>query len=486
MRQKLSVLIVLLIFLFVPAAQAAAVQVIINDERHLEPETIVRESTTLVPLRDIFEALDATVDWDANTETITATRDESTIILRVESRKADLNGTELELAQPARIINNVTYVPLRFVSESLGAQVDWNSNTGVIRIDLPAEKPKPSAANRGGDEDAGKLSVPSSVWMPDGAIIERDYTWEYDSKKFKQTFEIPTDLWETYSKRERLQSNNLAHYVTDLGDDDLLTLIASELATFAQGKGYSDREIIEFVTSFVQHFEYIADEESKDQAQYTRYPVETLVEKRGDCEDTSILLASLLRALGLECVLLIFPEDPGHVAVGVNSNELTGIYYPYKNARYYYIETTSKDWKPGQVSEDYRGRNAHIQPLVPQAIIKHKTEIETISRRITDVTVTVFNTGSAPRNAAMYVALDAGGNKVYDQKLSAPFTLKPGDEKTLSFRLIGPPKHEPIVKVKIVDDNTILDESRFGGGNTDEASNKEDQDGKDKKDKNTA
>jgi len=47
-----------------------------------------------------------------------------------------------------------------------------------------------------------------------------------------------------------------------------------------------------------------------------KYPVETPVE-RGDCEDKSILLAAILRALGYRTALLVFPDDPGHMAVGV-------------------------------------------------------------------------------------------------------------------------------------------------------------------------
>ena len=86
----------------------------------------------LVPLRGIFEALGAQVQWDG-TKTITASKDSTTIKLIIGGQ-AFKNGQPVPLDVPAKVINGRTLVPLRFVSEALGASVNWDSGTQKITI----------------------------------------------------------------------------------------------------------------------------------------------------------------------------------------------------------------------------------------------------------------------------------------------------------------------------------------------------------------
>ena len=81
----------------------------------------VESGRTLVPLRAIFEALNATVEWDGYTNTVTATKGEKIIKLQIGNNVALIDGKEKALDIAAKIVNNRTFVPLRFVSESLGA-----------------------------------------------------------------------------------------------------------------------------------------------------------------------------------------------------------------------------------------------------------------------------------------------------------------------------------------------------------------------------
>ncbi len=89
---------------------------------------------TMVPLRLIFEALGATISWDQATMTVTAKKGTTTIKLTVGSAKAYINGVEYTLDQPAVAINNRTLVPVRFVSEALGAKIDWDGNRRLVII----------------------------------------------------------------------------------------------------------------------------------------------------------------------------------------------------------------------------------------------------------------------------------------------------------------------------------------------------------------
>lgn len=88
----------------------------------------------LVPMRGIFEALGAKVDWDGRLRLVTGTFHERIIRLTVGESVAKVDGSEVKLEVPAVIENGSTLVPLRFISESLKAQVNWDpkTNTAII------------------------------------------------------------------------------------------------------------------------------------------------------------------------------------------------------------------------------------------------------------------------------------------------------------------------------------------------------------------
>ncbi|HEX8464676.1 MAG TPA: copper amine oxidase N-terminal domain-containing protein, partial [Abditibacterium sp.] len=89
---------------------------------------------TLVPMRDIFEALGAQLSWNPVAQTITAQKDLTRIQLAINNRDALVNGRNVRLEQPAALVNGRTFVPLRFVAEATGAQVDWNGTLQLISI----------------------------------------------------------------------------------------------------------------------------------------------------------------------------------------------------------------------------------------------------------------------------------------------------------------------------------------------------------------
>lgn len=98
-----------------------------------QPPVIVNDRT-LVPLRAIFEALNAKVDWDAKTRTVTAQRGDVNLSLVIDTNIINKNGTNIEIDVPAKIINDKTMVPVRAISESLGASVNWYPKTRIITI----------------------------------------------------------------------------------------------------------------------------------------------------------------------------------------------------------------------------------------------------------------------------------------------------------------------------------------------------------------
>ena len=89
---------------------------------------VIENGRTLVPLRAIFEKIGASVEWDGTTQTVTATKDDTTVSLTLNSTTAKKNGQDITLDVPAKIINGRTLVPVRFVSDCFGVGVDWNAD----------------------------------------------------------------------------------------------------------------------------------------------------------------------------------------------------------------------------------------------------------------------------------------------------------------------------------------------------------------------
>ncbi|WP_055746442.1 stalk domain-containing protein [Brevibacillus choshinensis] len=95
---------------------------------------VLKNGTTLVPMREIFEAFGAEVKWDQATKMVTAVKGQTTVKLTIGSTQASAGSQIIKLTQAAQIIEGRTFVPLRFVSEALGAKVEWDEKTKVITI----------------------------------------------------------------------------------------------------------------------------------------------------------------------------------------------------------------------------------------------------------------------------------------------------------------------------------------------------------------
>ena len=97
------------------------------------PPTVV-DGRTLVPVRAIFEALGAAVDWDAAARTATGTTSDTTVIIQIDQQTAYVNGEAKTLDVPAQLINGSTMVPARFISEALGYDVTWYQPTQTAAV----------------------------------------------------------------------------------------------------------------------------------------------------------------------------------------------------------------------------------------------------------------------------------------------------------------------------------------------------------------
>lgn len=118
------------------AAAQQPITVLIDQQKlNLSTSSPVKDhDSILVPMRPIFEKLGLDLTWDAKTSTVTASKEGLVIKLQIGSKKASVNGTVKSLAVAPKMINNITYVPLRFVSEATGNQVSWDAKANTVAI----------------------------------------------------------------------------------------------------------------------------------------------------------------------------------------------------------------------------------------------------------------------------------------------------------------------------------------------------------------
>lgn len=98
-----------------------------------QPPKIVK-GRMLIPIRVVMEGLQAEVNWNQETKTIYIVKDSVNLELRIGSSFAKVNGESKEFDAAAQLINGRTYVPLRFISETMGANVTWDAKESQVSI----------------------------------------------------------------------------------------------------------------------------------------------------------------------------------------------------------------------------------------------------------------------------------------------------------------------------------------------------------------
>jgi len=184
------------------------------------------------------------------------------------------------------------------------------------------------------------------------------YPMDYlNNIEYRLEFSIAGDYLYYY---ENLASHNLANDLSNISDfitvsDPTITTIASLLYDLEQDN--LDVCTSCLVIDFIQGLDYIEDFKT-GYDEYAKYPAETLMDGTGDCEDTSVLMASIFKALGHDLVMF---EYPGHVALGIylGEDQYSGNYFDYGGKKYYFIETTGK-FDIGEIPDDLIGIKPNI------------------------------------------------------------------------------------------------------------------------------
>ncbi|MGM9998466.1 MAG: copper amine oxidase N-terminal domain-containing protein [Candidatus Bruticola sp.] len=162
---------------------------------YLDQAPVLKDGTTLVPMRAIFEALGASIRWNAETKTVfanTASDAElmanpqapnTSISLTINAPEATVNDQKVKLLAPAQIIAGNTMVPLRFVGEALGANVKWDGHSRLIRV--LSDKAQLKVAEQRADGTIVKIVSPDNeiAYMYIKHEADAPSTWDISSLK---------------------------------------------------------------------------------------------------------------------------------------------------------------------------------------------------------------------------------------------------------------------------------------------------------------
>lgn len=141
--KKTALLLALLAFVCAGGAYAEEIlpSVYINGtevefNQNAKPYIDTEINLTMLPVRGIWETCSASVVWDGENKAVTGMRGDKFFTLQIGEATAFINGEEYTLETPAVIKNDTTFVPLRFVMEALGAEVQWDGENQAVMIKM--------------------------------------------------------------------------------------------------------------------------------------------------------------------------------------------------------------------------------------------------------------------------------------------------------------------------------------------------------------
>lgn len=164
MIRRLTRFVPIVVLLTTAAMATAQIRVYVDDARvwFADSEPHMSQNRVFVPLRGVFEQMGATVMWNGSTRMVTARRANTDVQLTIGSRTAYVDGAPVALDVAPHMMNGRTMVPLRFISETLGADVRWDS--GVDAVYITTVGTSTSTGTSGGT--AAMLTIPENTVIP--------------------------------------------------------------------------------------------------------------------------------------------------------------------------------------------------------------------------------------------------------------------------------------------------------------------------------
>lgn len=190
------------------------------------------------------------------------------------------------------------------------------------------------------------------------AVLTNKVAWTYGNAQYELAVQVNEVDYQYYKSKPR--GYTYTRYTQESYGHEVLPAVAKQLWSLGASYGLSEWERVNVIAAFVQQLNY-EKETGKGTVEYIKYPAETLMEGGGDCEDSAILLAALLKTLGFNAVLI---SPKGHMAVGIACDNCQGTYITYENQKYYYLETTYPGWSIGEMPEEFAAKACTVFPVL--------------------------------------------------------------------------------------------------------------------------
>lgn len=136
-------LVTLLILTAAFPADGLKSKIIINGQE-LETPALIENERNLVPMREVFEKQGASVQWNETEKSVTVKKNEQIVKVYVDREASFVDGHLFKMDVKPKIFKNITYIPVRFISESLGNSVTWKKENNTVIIDPNNEISAPS------------------------------------------------------------------------------------------------------------------------------------------------------------------------------------------------------------------------------------------------------------------------------------------------------------------------------------------------------
>jgi len=202
--------------------------------------------------------------------------------------------------------------------------------------------------------------------------IFRRYEWRFKGYDFYYEIIWPEDLLSYLEEMDHSVKNteDYSYYVfNEPFSEELVNFLNDLLELGSQYIEFEEKkEALEYLLSFVQHLNYY-----RERGEYPRYPMETVIDGGGDCEDTAILMAFICWQLGYDCAFLQFENEDSsgkggwaHLDLDIApqySDEFSGSYWVGDDGtRYFYASCNGRGYRIGEYSGNF-GKWAKVYKL---------------------------------------------------------------------------------------------------------------------------
>jgi hypothetical protein len=282
-------------------------------------------------------------------------------------------------------------------------------------------------------------------------MLRSEFFWTYQGTNHTYHIDVPKTAYQYFQKQDHTKNSNYVRYALSDHDREYVREVADAFAAMGKNAGYDERKTIENFIAFVQSLPYTSDPETAGREEYPRYPLETLVDKGGDCEDVAILITSVLHEMRHGAVLLKLPQ---HMAVGIAGDGMfDGMYYLHNGTRYYYQETTAKGWGIGDLPEEFAGAAVEVLPLEqrPAMDLEFTAEPDTSTREtaVYRMVATAKNLGPGTSHGLRLEVTVRTGGEVYDS-ITIPLDDCREHESVRADGKITLPRREPVEIIAVL------------------------------------